>query len=330
MKLSVVIPTYNREKLLAKTLQSLDNAEIPTDLEIEIIVVNNNSTDDTENLVKDYQKQAKNLAVTYLFEEKQGRSAAVNAGIRNANNELISMIDDDIQINPDWFTEVAKIFRERWDKVDFIGGKVLPIWEIEPPKWVKDIRDVGICWRDYGEEEWTYAADTPIVTGGHAVFKAEIFQEIGLYSEELGVKKKNLISCEDDVMFDKLLKAGKRGIYSAKLIVYHYVPSHRLTKNYFRQWHFGAGMSWSLVEENHRPYSGAKILRVPRYMYRDALRGAWQKIKAAFQRDESESLKSEKGILLFLGFFYSRNIVGSRLDNPLKKITERNIQIAER
>lgn len=330
MKLSVVIPTYNREKLLEKTLQSIDNAQLPPNFTVEIIVVNNNCTDGTQSVIENFKSQLKNADLDLIFERKQGRSAAVNAGINRANGDLVAMIDDDIQINSDWFVEVEKIFRGRWDEIDFVGGKVLPIWEIEPPKWVTEIKDVGICWRDYGEVEWSYTAETPIVTGGHAIFKAEIFREIGLYSEELGVKKKNFISCEDDVMFDKLSNAGKRGVYVPSLIVRHFVPAHRMTKNYFRQWHFGAGMSWSLMDEHYKSFEGKRLIQVPRYLFGDAIKGLQGKIKAVFSRNETDSLKSEKGILLFLGYFYARNIANSKLDNPLKKIIGSRIQTAER
>jgi glycosyltransferase involved in cell wall biosynthesis len=330
MRLTVIIPTYNRAKLLAQTLQSLADAQLPADLGLEILVVNNNSTDETEGVVKDFQQNWSQGKLEYLFEIQQGRSFAVNTGIQRANGDLISMIDDDIRINPDWLVEVEKIFRERGEEVDFVGGKVLPIWEIEPPEWVLKIKDVGICWRDYGEEEWQYGTETPIVTGGHAVFKAEIFDEIGLYSEELGVKKRNLISCEDDVMFDKLLSAGKRGVYSPKLVVFHYVPAHRLTKNYFRQWNFGAGMSWELVEKHYKNYAGKKIFGVPGYLYKNAVKGFFSKIKAFFKWDKSNSLKAEKDILLLGGFFYARNIADSGIDNSLKKAIQRRIKIAER
>lgn len=330
MKLNVIIPTYNRAKLLTQTLQSVENAHIPDDLEIEITVVNNNSTDETETIIKDWSNRFKQIRLNYLFEKEQGRSLAVNTGIRQAKSDLIAMIDDDIQIEANWFVEVEKIFRERWDEVDFIGGKVLPIWEVEPPDWVKSIRDVGICWRDYGEEEWKYTKETPILTGGHAVLKAEIFDEIGLYAEELGVKKKNLSSCEDDVMFDKLLDSGKRGIYSPKLVVHHYVPSHRLSKNYYRQWHFGAGMSWNVIEKKYKPFEGAKILQVPRYMYREAIEGGLKKLGAMLLFNSHKSLKAEKEIWVFLGFFYARNIKDSKLNNPLEKLAKLTIRVAER
>jgi glucosyl-dolichyl phosphate glucuronosyltransferase len=329
MKLTVIIPTYNRAKLLGRTLNSVGQAAVPAGLEIEVIVVNNNSSDETESVVREWEKRFSHFGLKYLFEKEQGRSSAVNAGINQADGDLLAMIDDDIQIQPDWFREIAGIFTKRWDEIDFVGGKVLPIWEIEPPKWVISIKDVGVCWRDYGEKEWWYDQNSPILTGGHAVLKAEVFKEVGLYAKELGVKKKNLASCEDDVMFDKLLEAGKRGIYSPKLVVNHFVSAHRLSKNYYRQWHFGAGMSWNLVEKNYKPYSGAKILQVPRYMYREAAKSILKKIRALLRFDESASLQAEKEILLFLGFFYARNIKDSRLNNPLQKLAERT-RVAER
>jgi glycosyltransferase involved in cell wall biosynthesis len=330
MKLNVIIPTYNRAKLLSQTLRSVENAHVPSNLEIEVIVVNNNSDDETEKVVKELQKSFSKTKIKYLFEVEQGRSSAVNTGINNADGDLIAMIDDDIQIEKDWFLQIEKIFSECGDEIDFIGGKVLPIWEIEPPDWVKAIRDVGVCWRDYGEEEWKYSYETPILTGGHAVFKAEIFSEVGRYAEELGVKKKNLASCEDDVMFEKLLEAGKRGIYSPKLIVHHYVPAHRLTKNYYRQWHFGAGMSWNTVEKSYRHYDGAKIFGTPRYLYKGAIKGLLEKIGAVLTFNKVKSLRAEKEILIFLGFFYARNILESKFNNPLQKLAKRTIRIAER
>jgi len=330
MKLTIIIPTYNRAKLLSHTLQSVADSQMPPDLELEVLVVNNNSTDETTEIVKKHQKNWSKGKLGYLFEAQQGRSSAVNAGIKQAQGNLISMIDDDIQISPDWLVEVEKIFRERSGEIDFIGGKVLPLWETEPPEWVLEIKDVGICWRDYGEEEWQYDKDSPIVTGGHAVFKAEIFEEIGLYSEDLGVKKRNFISCEDDVMFNGLLEGGKRGIYSPKLVVFHYVPAHRLTKNYFRQWHIGAGMSWELVEKKYRPYRGKTIFGVPGYLYKTAVKGFFNKLKAVLQRNQPDSLRAEKDILLFTGFFYARNVAKTRLESPLKKMIKSRIKIAER
>ena len=319
MKLNVIVPTYNRAASLEKTLLSLAKAELPPDFEVVVTVVNNNSTDRTAQAVEEMRGHFTDKRLEYLFEEKQGRSNAVNCGITSADGDLITMIDDDIQIAADWFVEIEKIFRRRWNEIDFAGGKILPEWESEEvPDWIEPLKDGVICWRDYGDEEWRYARDTPMLTGGHAVFKASVFKEIGLYSAHLGVKGKNLLSCEDDIMFDKLLEAEKTGFYFPKLVVRHYVPKYRVSKNYYRQWCFGAGASWYLMDIYYKPFAGARVFGVPRWMYKTALVNLLARIKSTLFRREKEVLKHEKSILVFAGFFYAKNIERTFLARPLK------------
>jgi glycosyltransferase involved in cell wall biosynthesis len=333
MKLNVIVPTYNRAASLKKTLLSLAKAERVPGFEVVVTVVNNNSTDETAQAVEEMRPHFTDKKLEYLFEPKQGRSNAVNCGITHADGDLITMIDDDIRVTANWFIEIEKIFRRRWNEIDFAGGKILPEWECENeiPGWIEPLKNGVICWRDYGDEEWRYTRDTPMLTGGHAVFKASVFKEIGLYSEELGVKGKNLLSCEDDIMFDKLLEAGKTGVYFPQLVVYHYVPKYRVSKNYYRQWCFGAGASWYLMDVYYKPFDGAKIFGVPRWMYKNAFLNLLNRTKAALFGTEEDALKHEKSILVFAGFFHARNLKGGWLDKLLlQSIVRRTVKTAER
>ena len=134
MKLNVIIPTFNRDKSLKKTLTSLAAARQPDDFQIEVTVVDNNSTDDTKKIVEEMQPQFTRIKLEYLFEKEQGRSYALNAGIKRADGDIISGIDDDEEIDENWFVEVERIFRERWDEIDFVGGKLLPA--VQELDWV--------------------------------------------------------------------------------------------------------------------------------------------------------------------------------------------------
>ncbi|HLM01410.1 MAG TPA: glycosyltransferase [Pyrinomonadaceae bacterium] len=332
MKLNVIIPTYNRAASLKKTLLSLARAEPARDFEVVVTVVNNNSTDETAQAVEAMRDAFTDKSLEYLFEEKQGRSFALNAGIRRAGGDLLTTVDDDIQVAENWFVEIEKIFRARWDEVDFVGGKMLPEWENAQkiPAWIEPLKDGVIGWRDYGETEWRYARDTPMLTGGHAIFKRAIFDEIGLFAEGVGATGKNLMSCEDDILYDKLLSAGKRGVYCPQLVVRHFVPQYRVSKSYYRQWCFGAGVSWNLMDEFYKPFEGARILGVPRYLYRQVGGDLLGKMKTLIARNESESLARENKILVFAGFFYARNLKGGWLDKPLQSIARRTVKAAER
>ena len=330
MKLNIIIPTYNRDRSLKKTLSSLAAARLPENLEVVVTVVDNNSTDETAKVVEEMKPQFSKIKLEYLFEEKQGRSYALNSGIKQADGDILSGIDDDEEIDENWFVEVEKIFRERWNEIDFVGGKLLPNWEIAPPSWVEPLKDGVICWRDYGDEEWIYARDTPIITGGHGIFKTDVFKEIGLYDEAVGAKGKGFISGEDEVLYDRLLTGGKRGVYCPKLVIYHYVPAYRLDKNYYRRWLFGVGISRHLTDTYIKPFDGTHLFGVPRWMYRTALSGVFAKIKSIIKKDETESLAAENQPVVFAGYFYARNLQNSRLDKLLQIFGSKFFNSADR
>ncbi len=320
MKISVIIPTFNRAELLRNALQSLVDADISPALRREISVIDNNSTDETKQVIAEFELIFKELKIEYRadFEPNQGKSFAVNRGILASNAELISILDDDMQIAKDWFLQVEKVFAERWDELDFIGGKVLPIWKGEAPQKIIPAMQSAIAIGDHGEIEWEFGADTPILSGGHAVIKREVFNEIGLYPTELGPKGGNLIGCEDDIFYEKLLKTNKKGIYFPPLHFFHFVPLHRLSKSYFRQWCFGVGMSWQLMDVYYQYFKEIKLLSVPRYMYRELVWSMVDKLRAVVAQDEDKSLDAEKRILVFSGFFYAGNIKNTRFNLPLK------------
>jgi len=331
MKLDIIIPTYNRAELLKRTLLSLANAKLPSDFSVKVTVVDNNSTDGTRATVEELKSKFKEVELEYVFEAKQGRSFALNTGIARARGELLSGVDDDVAVAENWYVEIEKVFRERWSEIDFVGGKMLPEWEREEiPDWVEPLKEGVLSWRDYGDEEWVFTSETPILTGGHSIFKREVFLEVGMFTEGVGAAGKNLISCEDDIMYDKLLRAGKRGIYCPQLVIYHFMPAYRLSKSYYRQWCFGAGMSKYLMSVYYRQTDDAKLLGVPRWMYRSALTNTLKRFRAKFTGTEAELLACENPILVFAGFFYAKNLKDSLLDKPLQAIARRTVKPAQR
>lgn len=331
MKLNIIIPTYNRAASLRKTLTSLTEADLPQGLEVQITVVNNNSTDSTEEVFDEIRTQFADKRIDYLFEDKQGRSFALNAGIRKADGDLVTAIDDDIQVQKNWLVEIEKIFRTRRNEIEFAGGKVLPnLEQTEVPVWIAPLKDGVLGWRDYGDSEWVYGEKTPMLTGGHAIIKREVFDEIGLFTEGVGVAGKDLMSCEDNIFYDKLLSAGKRGIYFPQLVVFHFVPKYRVSKSYYRQWCFGAGMSWNLMEVHYKPFNGPRILGIPRYLYKQVAQDLFGKIKAMAVRNQSESLARENILFVFAGYFYARNLKATVAERPLRSIARRVVKTAER
>jgi glucosyl-dolichyl phosphate glucuronosyltransferase len=306
MQLDVIVPTYNREDLLKFTLESLFTASVPSGLDVKVTVVDNNSKDGTKLLVQHFQNRFGDR-IRYHFESKQGRSYALNAGITSTSGDLVGMIDDDEEIDPNWYKTVFEIFSTR--SADFIGGPYVPRWAIPVPDWLPAGYGGVVGWVDGGNKETPFDSNYPgILMGGNAVFRRSIFEKVGLYATWLGRTDKGLLSGEDEDLYHRLLAAGANGIYVPNLVIYHYVPPERLTKKYFRSWCFWRGVSLGLLERERKlpcPY----LFGIPRWHHRKAARGLISKATELFIRstDPATAFASELGIWDWLGLLYGRH-----------------------
>src|SRR5438128_12324348 len=119
MRLDIILPTYNRHQLLTRTLDSLLTAEVPADLSVFVTVVDTNTSDATRETVETYQPKFCGRLYD-VFEKKQGRSHALNAGISATDGVLVGLIDDDEQVGRSWLRWIYQMFSS--GDVGIIGG----------------------------------------------------------------------------------------------------------------------------------------------------------------------------------------------------------------
>jgi glycosyltransferase involved in cell wall biosynthesis len=307
MRLDVIIPTYNRCDLLERTLESLLAAAVPAGLEARVTVVDNNSRDNTPAVVESWKAKFAGR-LSYVSEtRRQGRSAAVNAGIRATSGELVGIIDDDEEVHRDWFACIHKVFEN--GTVDFMTGPCVPRWGADPPAWLPPNYPGVIGSVDGGSDAISFDQYSGIVTGGNSVLTRAILERVGLYSTDLGRTDKALLSCEDED-FDRRLKAAKaRGLYHPDLKILHYVPPDRLTKQYYRRWCFWRGTSRGVID---RQYTADVVyaLGVPRFLFGEAVRGVARKIRGVWVRNgygPASRFSDELAVWDLAGFFYGKH-----------------------
>jgi glucosyl-dolichyl phosphate glucuronosyltransferase len=240
MSISVILCTYNRAHSLAKSLESVISSVVSPDLEWEILVVDNNSKDETREVVSQYCRLHPGL-VRYTFEAQQGLSNARNAGIREARGEIVAFMDDDVMVEPTWLQNLtASLHDGRWSGA---GGRVCPPPDFIQPDWLT--LDGGLM-----DSSGVLALfDAGAVAGelkrppfgANMAFRKIMFLKYGDFRTDLGRCGDSLIGNEDTEFAGRLLAAGERLRYEPAAVVYHPVPKERLNKKYFLSWWFAYG-----------------------------------------------------------------------------------------
>lgn len=235
MRLSVVVCTFNRSESLRRMLNSLREATIPDNLSCEYIVVDNNSDDDTRLVFEEIEKNYEST-IKYVFEDKRGISHARNRGVSEARGEIIAFTDDDVIVDKHWIQNIDNAFKEH-DDVACVGGKILPIWEIPKPQWLRSNFYSYLGLLDHGDSV-VYNSN---IWGANFAVKSEIFKKYGLFDLNLGRRPRKLYSGEETEFLYRLKNAGEKLLYYPLSIIYHNVPAHRMSKKYLRKWRFDHG-----------------------------------------------------------------------------------------
>jgi len=235
---SVVICTYNRAESLRETLESLVKQNVNHDLNYEIIVVDNNSKDNTRQIVEEFQAR-NGYTVQYVFEKNQGVAYARNSGIRNAKGEVVAYLDDDVIADPNWLRAMWKCFQET--RADAVGGKILRKWSLDEPHWYSE--EIGGCLisQDLGPERKKWNSERQHMVTANVAFRHDVFERYGIFREELGRRGDELVGGEDRELYKRLVKEGDLVIYEPEALAYHKVEPERLTKVYFRRWFWDVG-----------------------------------------------------------------------------------------
>lgn len=134
LDLSVIICTFNRSMVLSQTLQDFLKQKGVKELDWELLVIDNNSTDDTRQVVESFQRKLSSI-LKYVFVSRQGKNYALNHGIREARGRVIAFTDDDVRIDEYWISNIMKAVN-CYSEIGF-GGRVLAQIDFSLPRWVK-------------------------------------------------------------------------------------------------------------------------------------------------------------------------------------------------
>jgi glycosyltransferase involved in cell wall biosynthesis len=270
MKITVAICTWNRANLLDRTLDEMQKLKIPKGVVWELLVVNNNCTDNTDKVIVYH---INHLPIRRVFESNRGLSNARNAAVRESTGDYMLWTDDDVLVDEYWVEAYVRAF-ERWPEAAIFGGPIAPWFEGTPPKWLEAIWPKvanAYAVRDLGPDPIPISEKSLPFGANYAVSLP--FQKQYIYDPALGRKGKGMLGYEESTLILAMLRDGLQGFWVPGSKVRHFIPRDRQKTYYLRRYFHGQGVFWAC---NNVESETIKLFGYPRWLIRAAVQSELQ------------------------------------------------------
>jgi glycosyltransferase involved in cell wall biosynthesis len=266
MKVCVIICSYNRAAILRDTLASFMTLKRPSDLAVELLIVDNNSTDKTPEVADEFCMRAPEL-VRKITERTPGLSFARNAGIRATDADVIVFVDDDVYFEPDWLVEITRLFREN-SEVMCVGGQSVPLFEGGAPSWISTplLKIYGATNSGDVVKRMQFP-EHPF--GLNMAFRREVFDRVGMFDTNLGRIKNSLLSNEETDLFHRINQAQLAVFYTPYAVLKHRIPRSRAQKRWVLQRYYWQGVSDIAFAQKVNPETRGQLLCRARWTFQN-------------------------------------------------------------
>ena len=229
--ISLIIACYNGGRRIGATLDSLLEQSLGAE-RWEAVVVDNNSTDDTAEVVGAFVEAHPEVNIRLVAESKQGLSHARNCGIDHSSGKIVAIIDDDELACPALLAEYVEFFENHPDVVA-AGGRIVAHYPSGRPEWMTPITErpiAGIL--DLGQEAIPFPMGK-YFGGGNMALRRSAIERYGKFNPELGRRGTTLLGGEEKELYGRLAGGGERVYYLPNAYIEHIIPPTKLTRSYF-------------------------------------------------------------------------------------------------
>jgi glycosyltransferase involved in cell wall biosynthesis len=231
---TVAIPTYNGEHRLPDVLWCLQMQDSPATLSWEIVIVDNNSQDNTAAVVKAFQAGF-SQPLRYCLEPQQGASYARQRAVQEANSELIGFLDDDNLPDANWVT-AAYEFAQQHPRAGAFGSYIAPDYKAEPPAQFKRIAPF-LAITERGSQPHLYVPEKKMLPpgAGLVVRKQVWLQTVPSHTllSQLQIKRSDGNDCSEDLeVLLRIQQSGWEVWYNPAMRITHVIPAWRLERSY--------------------------------------------------------------------------------------------------
>jgi|YNPMSStandDraft_1061717.scaffolds.fasta_scaffold00797_11 glycosyltransferase involved in cell wall biosynthesis len=248
---SYIICTYNRANYIPIALKAFTTQNGNHYNDFEVVIIDNNSTDSTSEVVHKFKNQNPHIKLIYEKEQKQGLSNARNKGIEVSNSEWIAFLDDDAYISNDYTSNLINFIQNLGTIYKAIGGPILLDFEKKPPHWYTNLLgSLFGYFKPYNHSrEFSH---TYYPRGSNMIFHRSLFEKYGYFNPKLGRIRKNMLGSEEKDMFQRIYKGKEKVYYLSTIVIYHLVPEYRTQIDFIKKQSIGVGLSEQLRLKNEK------------------------------------------------------------------------------
>lgn len=243
---TVCVCTYNRADSLARTLESFCAAIRPQKA-WELLLIDNNSKDHTAEVARRF---ADRLPLRYVFEARQGLSAARNRAVAEFCGATLLFTDDDVRVGPNWLTAYERAIAAH-PEADYFGGRILPDWNGPRPRWLREkclpSLDGVLVWFDHGSETRLFREGDPTPFGASFGLRRSLIERVGAFRLDLGCNGATVGRSEETDILLKARALGARGAYVGEALCWHVTDRRRLTLRSLFRYGVAAGKAHKAI-----------------------------------------------------------------------------------
>jgi glycosyltransferase involved in cell wall biosynthesis len=247
---SVIVCCHNSARRLPETLRHLAAQQLPAAVAWELIVIDNASTDDTAAVAVANWPATPPAPLRVVAEPQPGLHCARIRGIREARHEIISFIDDDNWVSPDWVARIDSDFAAH-PEMGVCGGRSIAATEMTPPPWFESIQRGYAVGPQYAQTGEVTNSHGSLLWGAGLSIRTSALRQLldeGFVFQLSGRKGTQVLAGEDTEVCFALWARGLRFWYDDALIFSHFIPKERLHWNYAQRMCVGMGNSSVLLE----------------------------------------------------------------------------------
>lgn len=309
-RISAVVCTYNRCDSLRDTLRSLNQQALGDGVLLDIVVVDNRSTDRTKDVVQQFAMETR-WPLCYVAEPRQGIAFARNAGLRAAQGTYVAFIDDDAVAGPGWAAAIVRAFTDTG--ADMVGGIIEPWWLTPRPQWLVDDLMGPITAFGLGSQRRRCTRSSEAFLTTNCALRASSVGRYGLFDVSLGRRGGRWVGGEDFELFKRWLAQGAYLLYEPAAVVRHKVSAERVSPEFYRRWFedIGYTQGHQLDWKWHYRLSVVPVWRWGKFVAAGAQYG-WTRIVPS---DDASRLRAE------LWWRFQRSFLRERLDHwkPIRR-----------